>query len=117
MSMLSTARYTVLLWCNDIADRWIELREEVGRRVATSKRQEIRRLRTDITQIFAEVTKLRIAAAFPGESVRPTTDHPVLERDPHPGEQCSCGRPAVKVFIAPDGTAVPWCDDPAGCGQ
>ncbi|WP_267898952.1 hypothetical protein [Thermomonospora amylolytica] len=33
----------------------------------------------------------------------------VEEAAPQPGEACSCGHPAVLVYLLSDGRRVPWC--------
>ncbi len=36
----------------------------------------------------------------------------VDERPARPGEQCTCGRAAIKVYIREDGLEVPYCGIP-----
>jgi len=35
------------------------------------------------------------------------------ERRAEPGEVCTCGRPAVTVYVSPDGTETGYCGAPA----
>src|SRR5689334_18428932 len=63
MGTLSTYRQCVTIWLLDgvayIEDHWYAAREELGRRVAKSKRSEIAELRHQLADMRGELNKVR----------------------------------------------------------